>query len=193
MSAEILDADGPGRLAATMGPCGPMVYLGAFGLRWGEIAGLRVGQLDFLRHTFTIDRQRTRGEKGRMVEGEPKSKAGRRPSLALPGWLMGILADLLAVRGLTGGDPDVRMFASPEGAPLQYSNWRRRVWLPSREAAGFPGLDFHDLKKTAGTALIDEGVNVRTAQARLGHADPKTTLTISPKLRNGPIGMQPTG
>jgi integrase len=41
--AEILDADGLERLAAAMGTCGPMIYLAALGLRWGEIAGLRVG------------------------------------------------------------------------------------------------------------------------------------------------------
>ena len=46
--AEILDADALGPTGAAMGRHGPMVYLGAFGLRWGEIAGLRVSRLDFL-------------------------------------------------------------------------------------------------------------------------------------------------
>jgi integrase len=176
--AEILDAEALAKLAAHMGVYGPMVYLGAFGLRWGEVAGLRVDRLDFLRHAVTIDRQVTRGLHGRMVESDPKTKAGRRPCLALPDWLMAMLAEVLASRGVTATDPDALLFVSPDGDELHYSNWRTRVWLPARTAAGLPTLNFHDLKHTAGTALLDEGVNIKTAQARLGHANPRTTLAI---------------
>ena len=177
-TAEILDAGGLAKLANAIGGCGAMVYLGAFGLRWGEVAGLRVGRVDFLRLTITIDSQRTRGFKGRMVDSDPKTKAGRRPSLALPDWLIAMLAEVLATRGLTAADGDALVFVSPEGTPLHYSNWRRRVWIPAREEAGLPELNFHDLKHTAGTALLDEGVNIKTAQTRLGHANPRTTLEI---------------
>ena len=75
-----------------------MAYLGAFGLRWGEIAGLRVDRLDFLRQTVVIDPQVTRGLHGEMIESDPKTKAGRRASLALPDWLMSMLAAALAER-----------------------------------------------------------------------------------------------
>ena len=89
-SAEILDAEALGRLAGAMGPHGPMVYLGAFGLRWGEIAGLRVNCVDFLRYAITVDGQVTRGLKGRMIESDPKTRAGRRLALGrddlLPGY-----------------------------------------------------------------------------------------------------------
>ncbi len=34
------------------------------------------------------------------------------------------------------------------GSRLHYSNWRLRVWLPARVAAGLPELNFHDLKHT---------------------------------------------
>jgi integrase len=176
--AEILDADRLARLADTMGSYGPMAYLGAFGLRWGEIAGLKVDRLDFLRQTIIIDHQLTRGLRGAMIESDPKTKAGRRAALALPDWLMAMLAHVLAERGITATDPEAFVFVSPEGARLHYSNWRRGVWVPAREAAGLPDLNFHDLKHTAGTALLEEGVNVKTAQERLGHASPRTTLAI---------------
>jgi integrase len=176
--AEILDADTLGRLAEAMGSYGPMAYLGAFGLRWGEIAGLRVGRLDFLRHTITVDRQLTRGLHGRMIETDPKTKAGRRPSLALPDWLMAMLAAVLASRGVTAAEPDALLFVAPEGTALHYSNWRQRVWMPARTAAGLPTLNFHDLKHTAGTALLDEGINIKIAQTRLGHANARTTLAV---------------
>ena len=90
--ADILDADRLAMLANAMGSYGPMTYLGAFGLRWGEIAGLRVDRLDFLRQTVVIDHQVTRGLHGEMIESDPKTKAGHRPSLALPDWLMSMLA-----------------------------------------------------------------------------------------------------
>lgn len=177
-TAEILDAPGLARLADAVGANGAMVYMGAFGLRWGEVAGLRVDRLDFLRHTITIDSQRTRGLHGEMIDADPKTKAGRRSSLALPDWLMAMIAEILASRGVTAATPHANVFVSPDGAPLHYSNWRRRVWLPARAAAGFPELNFHDLKHTAGTALLDEGVNIKIAQARLGHANPRTTLAV---------------
>ena len=176
--AEILDAEALARLAKAMGAYGSMVYLGAFGLRWGEIAGLRVDRVDFLRQGITIDRQVTRGLHGRMIVSDPKTKAGRRASLALPDWLMAMMAELLAVRGVTATTGDALVYVSPDGAQLHYSNWRRRVWLPARIAAGVPRLNFHDLKHTAGTALLDEGVSIKTAQARLGHANPRTTLAV---------------
>jgi integrase len=123
-TAEILDAERLAELAGAMGSYGPMAYLGVFGLRWGEIAGLRVGRLDFLRQTIVIDHQVTRGLRGGMIEGDPKTKTGRRSSLALPDWLMAMLANVLTERGLTVATPEAFVFVSPDGARLHYSNWR---------------------------------------------------------------------
>jgi site-specific recombinase XerD len=39
-------------------------------------------------------------------------------------------------------------------------------------------IQVHDLKHTAGTALLEEGVNIKTAQERLGHANLRTTLAV---------------
>jgi integrase len=175
--AQILDGDDLEVLAAAMGINRPMVYLAVLGLRWGEIAGLRVGRLDFLRHTLTVAAQRTRGEKGRMVDADPRTKASRR-TLAVPEPIMTMLSAHLAARGLTASDPDPMLFTSLSGEPLHYSNWRRRVWVPATQKAGFRGLHFHDLKHTAGTALVSQGVDVKTAQVRLGHANVSTTLGI---------------
>jgi integrase len=167
--AQILDGDDLGRLAAAL-ENGPMVYLAALGLRWGEIAGLRVGRIDFLRHTVTVAEQRTRGEKGAMVVQDPKSKRGFR-TFTVPGWVVGMLTEHLAARAVTGSDPEALVFVSLDGSPLHYSNWRQRVWIPATEAAGLDGLHFHDLRHTAATALVDEGIDIKTAQTRLGHSE----------------------
>jgi integrase len=97
---------------------------------------------------------------------------------------MSMLTEVLAERGITATDPEAFVFVSPDGARLHYSNWRRGVWLPAREAAGLPDLNFHDLKHTAGTALLEEGVNIKTAQERLGHANPRTTLAVFAQATN---------
>ncbi len=175
--AKILDGAQLEHLAEGMGDYSSMLYLAAMGLRWGEIAGLRVGAIDFLRGTVTIVRQRTRGASGRMVDQEPKTRTSRR-SLSVPEWVMTMLAEHLAARGVNGGDAEALVFVSPGGEPLHYSNWRRRVWLPALARAGFEDLTFHDLKHTAATTLVEEGVDIKTAQLRLGHANPQTTLRV---------------
>ncbi|HKY77576.1 MAG TPA: site-specific integrase, partial [Acidimicrobiia bacterium] len=147
------------------------------GLRQAECAGLRVGRIDFLRGTLTVAEQLTRGRHGSMATGEPKSDAGRR-TLSVPPELMELLAAHLARRGLDGRHPNAFVFAAPGGTPLDYTNWRRRIWKPATVKAGLEGLTFHDLRRANATGLVAEGVDVRTAQARLGHSDPRLTLAV---------------
>jgi integrase len=84
----------------------------------------------------------------------------------------------LASRALTGADADAYVFVSPTGLPLRYSDWLAHVWWAAREAAGLTTLRFHDVRHTAATLLVAEGVDIKTVQVRLGHADPRTTLRI---------------
>jgi integrase len=70
------------------------------------------------------------------------------------------------------------VFIAPEGGPLDYPHWRRRVWLPATRAAGLPGIGFHDLRRANATALLLEGVDVKTAQVGLGHSDPRLTVAV---------------
>jgi integrase-like protein len=157
---------------------GSFTYLGTvLGLRWGECAGLKVGRLDFLRSTLTVAWQRTRGPGGEMIEGPPKSAAGNR-TLAVPTPLMEMLSRHLARRRLTGVHVDAYVFVAPEGGPLGYSHFRDRVWLPACNAGGLTGLRFHDLRHANATGLVADGVDVKTAQTRLGHSDPRLTLAI---------------
>jgi integrase len=61
---------------------------------------------------------------------------------------------------------------------LHYSNWRRRVWVPACEALGLDDFHFHDLRHCAATVMVLSGVDVKTAQTRLGHSSPQVTLAI---------------
>jgi integrase len=42
-----------------------------------------------------------------------------------------------------------------------------------RRWGGLPKLRFHDLRSVAATAVVAEVVDVKTAQKRLGHANPR--------------------
>jgi len=44
--------------------------------------------------------------------------------------------------------------------------------------AGLAGAGFHDLRRANAITLVAEGVHVKTAQTRLSHAGPRTTLSI---------------
>ena len=180
------------RLAEAMPPeYAPTVWLGAvLGLRWGEVAGLRVGALDLLGRTLQVDATVTKDLGGAPILGAPKSDAGRR-TLALPIALAELLGAHLAAMGLTGADSSALLFPAPDGGLLRSANWSRRVWRPSVLRAGlgtmvaadegkerYEGPHFHDLRRTSATALIVGGVDVKTAQYRLGHSSPVLTLAI---------------
>jgi integrase len=156
----------------------PMVWIGAvLGLRWGEVAGLQVRALDFVQGTVTVTTQL--GRDGRL--GAPKSAAGRRV-LGTPAPLLELLKAHVDIR-CPAQQTDL-LFVAPEGGPLDYSHWRRRVWLPATHSAGVQAVGFHDLRRAAATALLLEGVDLKTAQVRLGHSDPRLTIAVYAQATN---------
>jgi integrase len=175
-----------------VGQLGPMVYVAVVeGMRWGEVAGLRVGHLDFQARTLTVRETVVRGRRGAIGFGEPKSAAGRR-TLAAPAGLMAMLSDHIADKGLAASDAEALLFTAPGGGLLRYSNWVRRSWYPAAVAAGvgrmvedgeagrerYEGLGFHDLRRANATGLVAEGVDVKTAQTMLGHSESRLTLDV---------------
>lgn len=187
LERPVLDAEALGRLADELGPYGPMAYLAAvLGLRWGEIAGLRVRRIDFPAGTIAVAEQVVRDERGASVMGPPKSDAGHR-TLAAPEWLLSILEEHLGERV---DEPDEFVFTDSAGGHLAYSSWRTRVWDPAAVRAGlatleedggrshYEGVTFHDLRRANATALVGTGVDVKTAQRRLGHSDVRLTLDV---------------
>lgn len=162
------------RLAAGMRPeYRPVVYVaGVLGLRWSEIAGLRVRHLDFLRRTLTVT-ETVAEVSGRLLPATTKSKASQR-TLSVPPFLMAMLAEHLASRGRPA--PDDLMFTAPAGGPLRAANFRLRVWAPAIEAAGLGDLTFHGLRHVA--ASFTGGEHPRVIQHRLGHSTARLSLEL---------------
>ena len=53
-----------------------------------------------------------------------------------------------------------------------FSRW----WRAYSKSIGFEGLRVHELRHTQATLLLGNGVDVKTVQTRLGHADASMTL-----------------
>ena len=178
-SRQLLTTEDVAALAiATTEDYRPMIWLGSIvGLRFSEIAGLRVGRIDFLRRSLSVVETVTKDGRGGVVLGPPKSTASRR-TVALPLALTTLLSDHLTRLGLTGADTQALLFPAPGGGPLRYANWRNRAWVPACKEAGLTGIGFHDLRRLSATLLVNEGIDVKTAQTRLGHSDVRLTLEL---------------
>jgi integrase len=151
-----------------------MMWVGvATGLRWAEVAGRQVRDIDVLTAEISVTRQLDRNRN--LVE--PKSAAGER-TFAIPKWLAEELAAHLARRGVTARDGEALVFTGAKGGPLNYSAWRRQVWAPACDQAGLARVGFHDLRRANATALVAAKADPKVAQTRLGHADVRLTLGL---------------
>jgi integrase len=145
-------------LAATVGP------------RFGELAGLRVGDLDVETATVSIRRVVIESKGHQIVKAYPKGGSAARRVVALPPEVAETLAPLLDRRD--------------EGAPL----WPNRVDGPqyyraasaalrrTQRAVGLPTTGFHALRRTAATLSSHAGMSLRDVQAMLGHSSPLMTM-----------------
>jgi integrase len=146
---------------------------GLAGLRQGELFALRRSDLNLESATLSVRRKRLRLASGEVIEGDPKSEAGRR-TVSLPKLLVAELRPHLlqfAEAGATG-----YVFVGLTGLPLERSNFRSRVWVPATEKAGVTGVRFHDLRHTAGTLAARTGATTKELMARLGHASPRASM-----------------
>ena len=150
----------------------PIVYLaGVLGLRWSEIAGLRVGRLHLLKRQ--IDIVETLAQVGGFAETK---NASSRRQLALPPFLADMLASHLASSGLDASNHDALVFTATRGGRLWANNFHRDVWKPAVRAADLDGLTIHSLRHSSVALAIAEGAHARQIQERLGHSSITTTM-----------------
>lgn len=141
------------------------------GLRRGELLALQWGDLDFDTGTLTVEKQ-VYAVKGKLQLSVPKTKASIR-KLVLPPGVVEVLREYR--RGV-----DSRwMFPSPikEDTPLSPGAARRRLQC-ILERAGCKHVRFHDLRHTFATLSLENGMDVKTLSAMLGHVSAATALDI---------------
>lgn len=151
-----------------------VLVLGLTGIRWGEMAGLHVEDVDFARRRLSVRRSATTVG-GKVVVGTPKSGSARQ--VAFPSALEPILRE--ACGGRDGEEP---LFPGSDGGyaartahPSDPTKWFYRA----KEAAGVPlDLTYHDLRHTAASLMVSAGANVKAVQNQLGHASASMTLDV---------------
>jgi integrase len=147
------------------------VVLGAFaGLRVGEVSGLRVSDVDFMK-CVVHPKQQWRG-------APLKTKASDAP-IPVPQDLALLLSASVARFGTD------MMVTNGKGKPCGPWIIDRRV-AEIREAGKIEGLPetfvFHDLRHYFASLLIADGEDYKTVQARMRHASARTTLDTYGKL-----------
>ena len=156
---------------AIVEPYATLIYTAAYtGLRAGEIAALRVRDLDSIRGRIHV-RQAVAEVRGELIYGPPKS--GKDRSVSLPRFLREMLVSHTADYALDG---DALVFRSPTGTPLRHSSWYRRHFRPAADSVGLEGFRFHDLRHTCVGFLISAGAHPRAIMERLGHSSITVTM-----------------
>lgn len=149
---------------------GVVLFLAYTGVRFGELAALRVRRLDLLRRRATIT-EAVAEVRGRAVFSTPKNHQSRQ--VAIPRFLIDDLAVLVAGRA-----PDDFVFPAPRGGLLRLRNFRRQGFEPAAARAGLPNLTPHALRHTAASLAIASGANVKVVQSMLGHKSATMTLDL---------------
>jgi integrase len=155
---------------------GLLVYVLAYcGLRWGELAGLRVRDLDFKRRRLNV--RETMVEVGGYFEQSvPKDYEER--SIPVPEFIMDRLADHVA--GKSSAD---RVFVSYRTQmPIRNRSFRRYWFDEAAVEIGIPGLTPHELRHTCASLAVSVGANVKAVQKMLGHASAAITLDVHADL-----------
>lgn len=162
---EVIVSEMPERLRA-------MVLLAAWcGLRFGELAELRRGDVDLKARILRVQRGVTRAP-GHVWVGDPKSEAGRRP-VSIPPHLLPVLKQHLAEH--VKAEPGALLFPARHGGHLAPTSLHKS-WSKAREKAGRADLHFHDLRHTGATLAAATGATLAELMARLGHSTPAAAM-----------------
>jgi integrase len=160
---------------ACAGPYRDVVpVLALAGLRWGELAGLQVGdRVSVPGPGLRLSRAvLASGGGGALYVDTLKNHRARTVPL---------VAELVPIidRWSAGKEPEAWLFAAPGGGPLRESNWKRSVgWRAARVAAGVPDVRVHDLRHTAASLWLAAGADPKVVQRVLGHATAAMTMDL---------------
>ena len=143
----------------------------ATGMRASEVLGLRWESYDEENLTLKINKTAQRSNSGKLITGDPKTKASKR--------IISISKDLAELIALQKGNDSEYILSSVKNKdePVRYSSLKR--WYQNHlEKVGVVYQGFHTLRHTHATMLVRAGLPITDVSARLGHSKISTTLDI---------------
>lgn len=159
-------------LATGCGEYGDIVRVLAYcGLRWGELAALKVSRVNILHRRIDVA-ENVVEINGKAEWGTPKSHQSR--VVPIPKSLVPIFE-----KWMDGKRPDQLVFAGPRGGVLRNGTFRKLAWNDAVKAPSqFEGVRIHDLRHTCASLATSSGANVKVVQRLLGHKSAAVTLDI---------------
>jgi integrase len=152
------------------------------GMRQMELLGLKWTDVDWVRKSLKVERQLLRKPDRDNLYITTKTRSGRR-SIALGSQSLQILRahynqQQLEMRAAGNQWVDHGLvFTTSIGTPIHYRNLVREFKMLLNKA-GLPDVRFHDLRHTAASLMLNQGVPPIVASKRLGHARVSITLDI---------------
>ncbi len=146
-----------------------VLFLAYTGVRFGEMAALRVHRLDLFRQRAVIAESVTPVQGKGMVWGSTKTH--KRREVPIPQFLCAQLAQHVEDK-----QPDELVFGGiRRGQPLRVATFRH-AFDAAAAAIGVPELHPHQLRHTAASLAIASGADVKVVQQMLGHSSATMTL-----------------
>ena len=160
------------------------------GCRAGELAGLRVRNIDRLRNLVQVEGT-VQDLNGTLSAGTTKTDGSASRRIPVPRAVMEQIGQHIDSNRL---GPDEYLFAGSSEF-FHYQNFRNRQWLPAVKAAGpyrdgKPLVRFHDLRHTFATLRAMQGVPPHVLKNWMGHADITTTMNIYSHVYDGDPRME---
>ncbi|WP_172978255.1 site-specific integrase [Microbacterium sp. SYP-A9085] len=158
---EVLPASGPYRRFVLA-----MAYTGC---RLGEVAGLRLSDVNWEERTLSVVRTVSPGLTGQVVVGPTKGRRTR--TVPVVDQFVPILREAEADKGIHD-----YLFTGPRGGFISSKNlsraldWHRKRDVVKSFAPGERALHWHDLRHTAAVFFFDAGLPAPDVQALLGHS-----------------------
>lgn len=163
-------------------PIRPAVILAVmYGLRRSEAVGLRWKDIDFKNKTMTICNTVTRMATVHELE-ETKNESSHRTLPLIPGteeYLQSLRREQKETMLLCGNrfDDSCHVCTWPDGRSLQ-PDYVSQHFNQVLKKNNFRVIRYHDLRHTAGSMLLQKGIDIKTIQHFLGHSQASTTVNI---------------
>lgn len=149
----------------------PMFYLELVsGVRKGELVALLWDDLDIERRTISVSKQALSRPGGEIVVNRPKTENSIR-AISIPQEAVDLL-----VEEHQKHPHNPYMFPSPKTGEMYYPDSVVNLHKKLLQDAGLGHIRFHDLRHTFATMALQNGVDVKTVSAMLGHYDAGFTL-----------------